>query len=104
VAGCVLSPLEVEHAILRASQPRPSFFGSILLIPKFGPTDRRRALAPPPSPLLAFGLVAGTAFAPPLRVYVAEQARHTGRLPSPPISLGALHLRRATDQRPASAI
>jgi hypothetical protein len=77
IGGFSISAIEIEHAILRASKPRPSFFIAFL-IPKFSSHDPRRALAFSrlPSPLLSFGLVAGTAFSPPLRAYSAG-AVHT---------------------------
>ena len=77
IGGFSISAIEIEHAILRASKPRPSFFIAFL-IPKFSAHDPRRALAFSrlPSPLLSFGLVAGTAFSPPLRAYSAG-AVHT---------------------------
>ena len=77
IGGFSISAIEIEHAILRASKPRPSFFIAFL-IPKFGSHDPRRALAFSrlPSPLLSFGLVAGTIFSPPLRAYSAG-AVHT---------------------------
>ena len=72
IGGRSLSVVDIEHAVLRASQPRPSFLISFL-IPKFALSDPRRdlAFAALPSPLLSFGLVAGTAFSPPLRTYSA---------------------------------
>ena len=77
IGGFSISAIEIEHAILRASKPRPSFFIAFL-IPKFGSNDPRRALAfsSIPSPLISFGLVAGTVFSPPLRAYTAG-AVHT---------------------------
>ena len=77
IGGFSISAIEIEHAILRASKPRHSFFIAFL-IPKFGSHDPRRALAFSrlPSPLLSFGLVAGTIFSPPLRAYSAG-AVHT---------------------------
>ena len=77
IGGFSISAIEIEHAILRASKPRPSFFIAFL-IPKFGSNDPRRALAfsSIPSPLISFGLVAGTVFSPPLRAYTAA-AVHT---------------------------
>lgn len=78
VCGMRLSALEIEHAVLRASQPRPSFssfFGAQFLIPKFGASDPRRQVAINDkllSPLLAYGLVAGTAFSPALRAYDSD--------------------------------
>ena len=77
IGGFSISAIEIEHAILRASKPRPSFFIAFL-IPKFGSNDPRRALAfsSLPSPLISFGLVAGTVFSPPLRAYTAG-AVHT---------------------------
>jgi len=70
IGGRSLSVVDIEHAVLRASQPRPSFLISFL-IPKFALSDPRRdlAFAALPSPLLSFGLVAGTAFSPPLRTF-----------------------------------
>jgi hypothetical protein len=73
IGSVTLSAIEVEHAVLRGARPRPSFLGSSLLIPKFGLTDKRRRLALQlVAPLLSFGLVAGTAFAPPLQAYDAS--------------------------------
>lgn len=69
VGGVSLSAIEVEHALLRGSRPRPSFFGARLLLPKFRPSDPRMQLAPPFDPLVTFGLASGLVFAPPVRVY-----------------------------------
>ena len=69
IGGSTISAIEIEHAVLRKLLPRPTFPGASWLIPKFGAADPRAALAPPPCTLLCFGLVPGTAFAPPLRAY-----------------------------------
>ena len=55
-------------------QPRPTFLGASLVIPKFDAADPRRALAisSAPLPLLSFGLVAGTAFSPPCAIYTSD--------------------------------
>ena len=65
----LFSAVEVEHALLRREQRTSPFPFSSWLLPKFGAADPRAALAPPPCRLLAFGLVAGTPFSPPLRIY-----------------------------------
>jgi hypothetical protein len=71
IGGTPLTVLEVEHAVLRASQPRPNFLGASLLLPKFDAADVRRRLAPPRAPLLSFGLASGTAFAPAVTAFDA---------------------------------
>ena len=57
--------------------------GSSLFIPKFSPRDPRLQFAPPPSELLGFALMQGTAFSPPLRAYdpltVHEQMAESAR-------------------------
>ena len=74
VGGHSFSVIEMEHAVLRASRPRPAFIGTYLVIPKFRRTDPRFDLCPTTSHtrLLIFGLVPGTSFSPPLCVYNAK--------------------------------
>lgn len=84
VGGLRYSAIQLEHAMLRATRPRPAFVGTRLVIPKFRADDPRLRGAPKlSSALLAFGLHPGTAFSPPLRVFnsrgvlaeLAENAR-----------------------------
>ena len=71
VGGLSFSAIQIEHAVLRAGSPRPAFIGTSLLIPKFRQADARRLMCPlgRRTPLLMFGLVPGTTFSPPLRVF-----------------------------------
>ena len=73
VAGISISAIEIEHALLRNGHPRPAFLGTSLFFPKFSPNDPRLELAPRlPQPFVTFGLVAGTASSPPLRIYDSQ--------------------------------
>ena len=73
VAGVSISAIEIEHALLRNGHPRPAFIGTSLFFPKFSANDPRLALAPRlAQPFVTFGLVAGTASSPPLRIYDSQ--------------------------------
>ena len=74
----LFSATEIEHALLRRAQRASPFPFSSWLLPKFGASDPRSALAPPPCSLLAFGLVAGTPFSPPLHIYGAAASGTSG--------------------------